>query len=85
VAEDLDFLELQDGRIYIPDELSKVLRLDRTTIARMLLDEPGVLRHGHATNRRRRQYFSLRIPGYVVKRVLARMQVPEHGRAHIRA
>ena len=85
MSDDFNYLDVQDGRIYIPDELSKGLRLDRTTIVRMFLDEPGVIRHGHSANRGRRQYFTLRIPGYVVKRVLGRMQVPENAKARSRA
>ena len=63
-------------QFFTPDELAKLLKLHPSTIRRLFLDEPGVVRYGHAGLRGRKQYFSLRIPASVVQRVVGRMKVP---------
>jgi len=56
------------GRHFTAAELADIWRLDETTIRRIFQDEPGVLRIGKAS-RRKRQYFTLRIPESVALRV----------------
>jgi len=57
-------------RHYTPKELAAVWRLDETTIRRLFIDEPGVLKIGRCGRREgKRDYLSLRIPESVAKRV----------------
>jgi hypothetical protein len=65
----------QEPAFYTPEELGKLAKLHPATIRKTFVDEPGVIRLGHAGNRRKRQYFTLRIPASVVERVLGRMTV----------
>jgi hypothetical protein len=62
-------------QFFTPDELAKLLKLHPSTIRRLFVDEPGVLRYGHAGLHGKKQYFSLRIPASVVQRVVGRMRV----------
>ena len=64
-----------DELFYTPEELAKVTKLHIATIRKMFMDEPDVMRLGHAAMGRRRQYFTLRIPARVAARVLSRMTV----------
>jgi len=83
VSDTLDFLD--DSKFYIAHELAENFRLAPSTIIRLFSDEPGVIRHGHPTNRKARQYYSLRIPGSVVKRVFGRMTVSARGDKRFRS
>lgn len=65
-----------DEIVYTADELAARLKLHPATIRRMFIDEPGVIRLGHAGLRGKKQYYSLRIPSSVVQRVVGRMKVP---------
>ena len=57
-------------RHYTPKELAAVWRLDETTIRRLFIDEPGVLKIGKSARRDgKRDYLSLRIPESVAQRV----------------
>lgn len=57
-------------RHYTPKELAAVWRLDQTTIRRLFIDEPGVLKIGKSARRDgKRGYLSLRIPESVAQRV----------------
>ncbi len=57
-------------RHYTPKELAAVWRLDETTIRRLFIDEPGVLKIGKSGRRDgKRDYLSLRIPESVAQRV----------------
>ena len=57
-------------RHYMPKELAAVWRLDETTIRRLFIDEPGVLKIGKSGRRDgKRDYLSLRIPESVAQRV----------------
>ena len=57
-------------RHYTPKELAAVWRLDVSTVRKIFLDEPGVLKIGKAHRRDgKRDYLSLRIPESVVLRV----------------
>ena len=57
-------------RHYTPKELSAVWRLDETTIRRLFIDQPGVLKIGKSGRRDgKRDYLSLRIPESVARRV----------------
>jgi hypothetical protein len=68
-------LRVMDEQIFTPDDLAERTKLHRDTIRKMFIDEPGVLRVGHGTIRGKRQYFQLRIPESVARRVFARMTV----------
>jgi hypothetical protein len=58
------------GRHYTPQELAALWRLDESTIRRMFLDEPGVLKYRKsARHDGRRDYVTLRIPESVARRV----------------
>lgn len=60
-------------RHYTPQDLAKLWILDESTIRRMFRDEPGVLKHTCSYVRSgRREYFTLRIPESVVRRVYSR-------------
>jgi hypothetical protein len=57
-------------RHYTPQELADLWHLDESTIRRIFIDEPGVLRYCREYGRRgRRDYVTLRIPASVVERV----------------
>ena len=57
-------------RHYTPKELAAAWRLDETTIRRLFIDEPDVLKIGKSGRRDgKRDYLSLRIPESVAKRV----------------
>ncbi len=57
-------------RHYMPKELAAAWRLDETTIRRLFIDEPGVLKIGKSGRRDgKRDYLSLRIPESVAQRV----------------
>lgn len=57
-------------RHYTPGELAEAWRLDETTIRRIFIDEPGVLKIGRPTARGgKRSYLTLRIPESVAARV----------------
>jgi hypothetical protein len=61
-------LELE--RHYTPAEIGTLWGFDQTTIRRMFIDEPGVLKEGKRARRDgKRQYVSLRIPESVAVRV----------------
>jgi hypothetical protein len=56
-------------------ELAKLYKLSPNQIRDMFIDEPGVIRIGHASTRKKRQYYTLRIPASVADRVFSRMRV----------
>jgi len=62
-----------------PEELARRTKLHPSTIRKMFLDEPGVIRLGHSTTRRKKQYYTLRIPESVATRVFGRMTVGAEG------
>ena len=57
------------------DEIAAPLKLHRETVRRLFVNEPGVVRIGHAATKSKRRYFTLRIPPSVRDRVFARMAV----------
>lgn len=60
-------------RHYTPQQLAELWLLHESTIRRLFLDEPGVLKYGKASRRDgHRDYVTLRIPESVAKRVYAR-------------
>jgi hypothetical protein len=61
--------------VYTPDELAAAKKLHPSTVRKLFIDEPGVIRLGHHAGRKRRQYFTLRIPASVAQRVFQRMTV----------
>jgi hypothetical protein len=56
-------------------QLAEKAGLHHNTIRKLFIDEPGVIRLGHHAGRKRRQYFTLRIPASVAQRVFQRMTV----------
>ena len=65
----------QPEAIFTPEELSVTTKLHASTIRRIFIDEPGVIRLGNTGSRKKRQYFTLRIPASVAARVFGRMTV----------
>jgi hypothetical protein len=60
-------------RHYTPQQLAELWGFEQTTIRRMFIDEPGVLKEGKQTRRDgKRPYVSLRIPASVAQRVYER-------------
>lgn len=59
--------------VYTLNELAAILKVCRDTARKLVIDEPGVIRIGHATRRNRRSYLTLRVPESVVRRVVARL------------
>lgn len=60
-------------RHFTPKQLADLWHLHESTIRRLFLDEPGVLKYGNSFRRSgRREYFTLRIPESVARRVYAR-------------
>jgi hypothetical protein len=60
-------------RHYTPQQLAELWLLHESTIRRLFLDEPGVLKYSNSYSRSgRREYFTLRIPESVARRVYAR-------------
>ena len=64
-----------DEPVFTPTEIAKTKKLHPGKIRELFVDEPGVIRLGHAAKGNRRQYFTLRIPASVVARVFGRMTV----------
>jgi len=64
-----------DEEVFTPDELAALRKLHPSTIRRLFLDEPDVIRLGHPTTRKKKQHFTLRIPRSVAERVFARLTV----------
>ena len=57
-------------RHYRPKDLAAIWAVDETTIRRIFIDEPGVLKIGRPKRRDgKRDYLSLRIPQSVAERV----------------
>jgi hypothetical protein len=59
-------------RHFTPKQLAELWLLHESTIRRLFIDEPGVLKYGGPFRRGRREYFTLRIPESVARRVYAR-------------
>lgn len=60
-------------RHFTPRQLAEIWILDESTIRRLFLDEPGVLKYTRSKPRSgRREYITLRIPESVARRVYAR-------------
>ena len=56
-------------RLLTPAEIAEAWRLDETTVRRIFLDVPGVLKLGRTVGRGKRSYVTLRIPVEVAERV----------------
>lgn len=61
--------------VYTAVEVAEAKKLHPSTVRKLFIDEPGVIRLGRWGSRRSRSYFTLRIPESVVNRVFARMTV----------
>jgi hypothetical protein len=60
-------------RHFTPRQLAELWVLDESTIRRMFMDEPGVMKYGKSSRRDgRRDYVTLRIPESVARRVYAK-------------
>jgi hypothetical protein len=60
-------------RHYTPQQLAGLWGFDPSTIRRIFIDEPAVLKEGKQTRRDgKRSYVSLRIPASVARRVYER-------------
>jgi hypothetical protein len=60
-------------RHFTPKQLAELWVLHESTIRRLFLDEPGVLKYGKASRHDgRRDYVTLRIPESVARRVYGR-------------
>ncbi len=59
-------------RHFTPKQLAEVWLFHESTIRRMFLDEPGVLKYHTARRNGRREYVTLRIPESVARRVYAK-------------
>jgi hypothetical protein len=60
-------------RHFTPQELAELWVLDPSTIRRIFIDEPGVLKYGNSSIRSgRREYVTLRIPESVARKVYAK-------------
>jgi hypothetical protein len=74
-------LEVQDvpvdEAVFTAEELAQTKKVHPSTIRRLFLDEPGVIRFGSGRRRGRRQYYTIRIPQSVAERVFRRMTVGE--------
>jgi hypothetical protein len=65
--------EIAFERHFTPRELAKLWLLHESTIRRLFLDEPGVLKYcGSPRLNGRREYVTLRIPASVARRVYER-------------
>jgi MarR-like DNA-binding transcriptional regulator SgrR of sgrS sRNA len=51
-----------------PKEIAELWQLDESTVRRIFIDEPGVLKIGATIGRGRRSYVTLRIPETVLQR-----------------
>jgi hypothetical protein len=73
VVADPNQQEVAFEPVYTPQELSTLWKFDQSTIRRMFIDEPGVLKLGHQSRRDgKREYITLRIPASVARRVYQR-------------
>lgn len=59
---------------YSVAELAKLWLLSESTIRRIFIEEPGVLKLAHQETRFKRRYTSLRIPERIALRVHRRLQ-----------
>jgi hypothetical protein len=60
-------------RHFTPKQLAELWILHESTIRRLFIDEPGVLKYGNSSPRSgRREYLTLRIPESVARRVYAK-------------
>lgn len=62
-------------RHYTVREIAKLWGFSVPTVTRYFEDEPGVLKHGKPPSRKRRSYFTLRIPESVLIRVHTRLKL----------
>jgi hypothetical protein len=59
---------------YSVPELAKIWFLSESTVRRIFIEEPGVLKLAHKETRYKRRYTTLRIPERVAQRVHKRLQ-----------
>jgi len=71
----MEALPVLNETVYTADELARLKKLHPSTIRKMFVDEPGVLRIGHAGSRHRKQHFTIRIPASVAERVFGALTV----------
>ena len=59
---------------YSVPELAKIWFLSESTVRRIFIEEPGVLKLAHKETRYKRRYTTLRIPERIAQRVHRRLQ-----------
>ena len=64
-----------EEKIFTSEELAASKKLHPSTIRKMFMNQPGVIRLGHPASEGRQQYFTLRIPASVARRVFTAMTV----------
>jgi hypothetical protein len=69
----LESPDLLTETLYTPAEIAKITKLHVSKVRRIFLREPGVIRIGSSGTRRKRSYWTIRIPQRVAVRVLGRM------------
>jgi hypothetical protein len=65
--------------VFTCEELAEQKKLHPTTVRRLFVNEPGVIRLGRSGDQHRRRYFTLRIPATVAARVFRRLSVGTRG------
>lgn len=64
-------MDFGSEEFYTVGDLAELLKVSESTVRRMFVDEPGVVRIGRASARSgKREYLTLRIPKSVAMRVL---------------
>jgi hypothetical protein len=63
--------------VYTANELARARKLHPSTVRKIFVREPGVIRLGHPRSSGRRQRFTLRIPASVAERVFGLMTVSD--------
>jgi len=59
---------------YTVSQISKLWAFSESTVRRLFVKEPGVIKICHQSTRKRRGYISLRIPERIAQRVHRRLQ-----------
>lgn len=67
------------NEVYTVAEVANMLGLSRQTVTRLFAAEPGVIILERPERMHKRVYRSIRIPEFVVRRVLARLSAGPNG------
>jgi hypothetical protein len=66
---------VESERHYTPAEVAKAWRISVDTVRRIFADAPGVLKIGHAENKHKGKYVTLRIPERILRAYHARLSM----------